>query len=191
MAQPSPLSGGSLTRYREYLLLLARVHIGPRLRGALDPEEVVQAALVKAAEGLDQFHGDTEQERLAWLRAILANCLAEAVGVLDRRDGNADRTPEATLEESSLRIIRWLANGPLSSCDFAARDGQLMALAAALAKLPDDQRTVLELKHLRGCSLAEICGQTDRSKASVVGLLFRGMKRLRDSLDDQGRESGP
>jgi RNA polymerase sigma-70 factor (ECF subfamily) len=191
MTEPSSLSSESLTRYRDYLLLLARVQIDPRLRAKLDPEEVVRAALRKAGEALDQFHGDTEQERLAWLRAILANTLAEAIRPLDRGEGNAERPPDATVEESSHRIIRWLAEGPLSSRELAARDSQLMALAGALAKLPDDQRTVLELKHLRGYPLAEICRQTDRSKAAVVGLLFRGMKKLRESLGDAGRESGP
>ena len=48
MAEPSPLSSGSLTRYREYLVLLARVQIDPRLRVKVDPEQVVRAALVRA-----------------------------------------------------------------------------------------------------------------------------------------------
>jgi RNA polymerase sigma-70 factor (ECF subfamily) len=180
-----------LTRYREYLLLLARVQIDPRLRVKVDPEEVVRAALLRAGEALDQFHGDTEQERMAWLRGILANALAEAIRADERAERKADASPEATLEESSHRIIRWLAEGPLSSRELAARDSQLLALAAALAKLPEDQRSVLELKHLRGYPLAEICRQTGRSKATVVGLLFRGMKKLRDSLDDPGQRSGP
>ena len=101
------------------------------------------------------------------------------------------RSLQATLEESSHRLVSWLVGGQLSAREIATRDEQLLVLAGALAQLPDDQRSVLELKHLRGCSVAEICEQTGRSKASVVGLLFRGMKKLRVSLDDPGRDAGP
>jgi RNA polymerase sigma-70 factor (ECF subfamily) len=191
MTEPTPHSGASLARYREYLLLLARVQIDPRMRAKLDPADVVQETLLKAGGARDRFHGDTEQQLMAWLRAILASVLANAIRALDRPVGDAERSLQATLEESSHRLVSWLVGGRLSAREIATRDEQLLVLAEALAQLPDDQRGVLELKHLRGCSVAEICEQTGRSKASVVELLFRGMKRLRASLDDAGPGAGP
>jgi RNA polymerase sigma-70 factor (ECF subfamily) len=190
MTESGPLSGTSLIRYREYLLLLARIHIEPRMRSKLDPSDVVQETLLKAYGAFAQFRGETEQQLAAWLRAILANTLANAVRAFGRRKGDAERSLEATLEESSVRLAKWLADGELSPQQLAAQNEQLLRLARALALLPDDQRTVLELKHLRGCSVAEICEETRRSKASVVGLLFRGMRKLRALLDDPGREAG-
>jgi RNA polymerase sigma factor (sigma-70 family) len=66
----------------------------------------------------------------------------------------------------------------------AARDGQLLRFTRALARLPGDQRDVLELKYLQGLSLAEICEQTGRSKPSVAELIFRGVNALRDLMDE-------
>jgi RNA polymerase sigma-70 factor, ECF subfamily len=71
----------------------------------------------------------------------------------------------------------------------AARDEQLLRLARALARLPHDQRFVLELKHLHGLSVAEICEQTGHSKASVVGLLYRGLKALRVLLEARNEDA--
>jgi RNA polymerase sigma-70 factor, ECF subfamily len=188
MAERFTLSSTSLTRYREYLLLLARVQIDPRLRAKLDASDVVQEALLKAHQALAQFRGETEQQLAAWLRTILANTLANLVRTIGRRKGDTERSLDSSLEESSMRLERWLADGQLSPSQVASQNEDLLRLAAALAQLPEDQRGVLELKHLRGCSVARICKETGRSKASVVGLLFRGMKKLRVLLEDPDRK---
>ena len=59
-----------------------------------------------------------------------------------------------------------------------------MQLAKALNQLPEAQRDAVELHHLQGCSLAETADALDRTPAAVVGLLRRGMKRLRELLKE-------
>ena len=61
---------------------------------------------------------------------------------------------------------------------------QLIHLAAALAQLPEDQRIVVELKHLQDWSIAQICRHLDKSEAAVAGLLRRGLQRLRELLSE-------
>jgi len=68
------------------------------------------------------------------------------------------------------------------------RHENIVRLAAALLKLPEDQRMAMELKHLQGLHVAEIAGLLERSETAVGGLLRRGMTRLRELLtakDDQ------
>jgi RNA polymerase sigma-70 factor (ECF subfamily) len=84
-----------------------------------------------------------------------------------------------------------MADDEFSPEELMRGNEELLRLATALAQLPDDQRAVLELKHLHGFTLAEICERTGLSKSSVVGLLFRGVKALRVLLDDsQARAAG-
>src|SRR6476620_5669238 len=59
--------------YRNYLLLLARVHIDANLQAKADPSDLVQETCLMAARDFLQFRGKTEAEFIAWLRQILAH----------------------------------------------------------------------------------------------------------------------
>jgi RNA polymerase sigma-70 factor, ECF subfamily len=176
---PAPLP---LAQYREYLRLLARIQIDPRLRGQLDPSDIVQQTLLKAHERIEQFRGQTDQELRSWLRAILARNLADAVRTFWRQKGDRAHSLEAALEESSVKLEVFLASEESSPSQGALRVERLIELAEALARLPEDQRTAVELRYLNGLAVSNVANQMGRSTVSVTGLLYRGMKTLRDVM---------
>src|SRR5262249_13625143 len=134
--------------------------------------------------------GRTEAELAAWLRSILANNLAEAARRFgaDARDIARERSLEARLEESSARLEACLLADQSSPSQQVMRNEQLLYLARALAELPEDQRLAVELHHLKGFTVAEVGQQMDKTRAAVVGLLFRGLKALRQQLNAKDGE---
>lgn len=178
--------GADLARFRDYLRLLARLQIDPRLQGKLEPSDVVQLTLLKAYQSLDQFRGRTDAEKAAWLRQILANTLANAVRDLGRakRDVGLERSLEASLAESSARLEAWLVADQSSPSEQAERNEQLLRMAEGLASLPDPQREVLLLRHCQGWALADIAQHLGRTRAAVASLLRRGLQQLRDYLQE-------
>jgi RNA polymerase sigma-70 factor (ECF subfamily) len=54
-------------------------------------------------------------------------------------------------------------------------------------RLPEDQRSVIELHHLKGLSVTDVAARTGRTRPAVAGLLFRGLNKLRELLGDGGR----
>ena len=188
MRPTAPDDFRSIEAHRDYPLLLARLQLGSRLRAKLDASDVVQQAILQAHESRDQFRGRTEGEWLAWLRVILANALAAAArrfGSL-ARDAGRERSLEIEMEHSASRLERLLAADQTSPSERAVRGEDLLRLAQALATLPEDQRRVVELHYLEGLTVAEVAERIGRSRPAAVGLLFRGLKRLRESLRGPG-----
>jgi RNA polymerase sigma-70 factor, ECF subfamily len=184
MAGDGELQGRPLETYRDYLLLLARIQLNAGLQAKLDPSDVVQQTLLKAHQNWGQFRGSSEAELAAWLRAILARHLANVARKFDPWLGGRERSLEAALERSSARLESWLAAEDTSASEKCERQEQLLRMAEGLAGLPDDQRIALELRHLRGLAVAAVGREMGRSNAAVGSLLYRGLKTLRDLLDD-------
>jgi RNA polymerase sigma-70 factor (ECF subfamily) len=179
-----------LERYGDYLRLLARLQLNRWLRAKLDPSDIVQQALLQAHAKRAQFRGRTEAEWLAWLRAILANVLATAARRFgaEGRDLRRERSLEAEFNLSSTRLAHLVAADQSSPSERAVREEELVRLAHALACLPPDQQRVVELHYLKGLPVVETAQLMDRSQPAVAGLLFRGLKRLRELLREQGKD---
>jgi RNA polymerase sigma-70 factor, ECF subfamily len=172
----------NLERFRDYLRLLARLQLNSKLQAKLDGSDIVQQTLLQAHENRDQFRGQSDAEMAGWLRSILANVLATAIRryAADARNLGRERVVQDSLANSSARIENWLAAEQSSPSEHVMRIEELARLANALAQLPNDQREVIELHHLKGLSIADIAESMQRTKPSVMGLLFRGQKKLRE-----------
>jgi RNA polymerase sigma-70 factor, ECF subfamily len=177
--------GQRLEQYREYLRLLARLQLAPHLRAKMDPSDVIQETMLDAYRSIEQFQGKQNAQFAAWLRTILARNLAMVVRKFARpgRDLQMEKSLQAAMENSSACLENWLGDKAPSPPQLAERNERVLHLAEALAKLPDDQRLAVEMKHLDGLPVAEIAKQMNRSETSVTGLLRRGVQKMRELLD--------
>jgi RNA polymerase sigma-70 factor (ECF subfamily) len=173
-----------LEHYRDYLRQLSRIGVNARLRALAESSDIVQQTLLRAHERIGQFQGTSAAEFRAWLRMILARQLTD----LARRAGQpywlGRQSLEAVLDRSSAHLDSLLADEEPSPSEQAQRREQLLRLTEAVARLPEDQRMVVELHHLNGYSVAEVGRLVGRSTGSVAGLLHRGMKALRAHLGE-------
>ena len=179
--------GRQLEPFRAYLRVLAQVHLDARLRGKLDPSDVVQQTMLRACAGFDELRGHDPGLVAAWLRKILARTLADTVRDLKRarRDVGRERSLQEAVDNSASALEAWLAADHSSPSQRAERNEQLLRLADALCGLPDDTREAVVLKHCQGWKLAEIADHLGRTPAAVATLLHRGLKQLRDLLQEE------
>lgn len=179
-----------LGRFRPYLQMLARMEFDDVLGSKLDASDVVQQTLLEAHQSMAEFRGKSNPEKAAWLRRILTHNLADELRKFRRlkRDVGLEASLQAALNESTARLEKWLAIEDATPSDCAIANERLVALAAALMELPDDQRRAVELHHLEACPSAVVAARMERTEVAVAGLLRRGLKRLRELIrEDDSR----
>jgi RNA polymerase sigma-70 factor (ECF subfamily) len=169
---------------RDYLRVLARIGLDPRLKGKLDESDIIQQTLLEVHRDLAQFRGTTPGERYAWLRQILARNLQNSLRDYTRakRDVNRESVPDPAVEASSVRLGGWLRSSQTTPGTQAVKEEEAARLAVAVSVLPDDQREAVVLRHWHGLPVADIAEEMNLTTGAVSGLLYRGLKVLREVL---------
>ena len=124
------------------------------LRDVAAAEDATQDAFVRAWTGAHSFRGGSVR---AWLFKIATNRAYDLLRVRARR-------PAAVLEAD-------------------ARDLEPV-WPSQVAELPEDQRTVVLLADVQGCSYDEVAAATGSALGTVKSRLSRARARLRQALTD-------
>jgi len=176
-------------KYRGYLWALASASLGTGFRNQLDPADVVQTTLLRAAQSLANSPVSDEESLLAWLRQVLKSVLVDEYRRLhrDRRDIRREQQLlESGVDASAAGLQACLAADQTSPSLAAVRNERLLLLADALVQLPAEQREVVVQRYLEGRSVASIADSLGRTVPAVAGLLRRGLEQLRSLLPEFG-----
>jgi len=179
--------GALLDLYRGYLLLLARMEVGPRLQRKVDPSDLVQETLLDAHRQFGRFAGNSEAQFLAWLRRILAGKAANTVRHYFGTQGrNVNQELEGELTESFERAsgqLSQLAVAPSGTpSQHALQREQAVLIADALQHLSEDHREVILLRHWDELTFPQIAERMQRSVDSVEKLWIRALGKLKQSV---------
>ena len=175
-----------LDLYRNYLAILARVHIDTTLQPKADPSDLVQEACLHAVRDFPHFRGTTEAEFLAWLRRILAHrgiAMIRRYKQARQRDVTREEQIAAEIDQSAQALALVPMSTHYSPSQSAARREMGVLLADALAGLPEHYRDALILHHLEQRPIAEVAQRMGRTVDSVKKLLARGLIRLRSAME--------
>src|SRR4029453_19173365 len=147
---------------------------------------IVQQTLLEAHLAKDQLRDQPSDQRLAWLKRVLAHNLADEIRKIrsDKRDVRREKSLQAAIEQSSQRLEAWIAANDSAPGARLERQERAVRLAEALSRLPAAQREALVLQHWQGWSLAEIAAHMGRTRTAVAGLLKRGLSQLRVEMQE-------
>ncbi len=183
--------------YRNYLRMVVRTGLGPRLRERVELSDVVQEALVEVVRQFPQFTGENEAALVGWLRRLVGQKLAD-LGRYHSRVKRAGAGTAIPLEaaagrlgpgEEGGRLLDVLALSQTSPSQSVSRREQTVLLADALAALPSPEADVLWLYYAENLSFEAIGGRFGMSRKSIRGIMVRGLKRLKRTLE--GPPGGP
>lgn len=171
--------GRALQMCRKYLLLVAEKELDPDVRAKGGASDLVQETFLEAQRDFGNFRGATEAELLGWLRQMLVNNIAN----FTRRfhgTGKRDLGREVGLAAGDASgDPLGLASPERTPSSQAVEREQSESLHRALARLPEDYRRVITLRHLEHRSFEEIGQLMERSAQAARKLWLRAMAQLR------------
>ena len=168
------------------------------VRDAAEADEAVQDAFVKAYQHLASFREELPFD--VWFTRILINGCLDRIKSRTRRErwllpmgslrGGSGRASDGAPAEWDL--TERVAAGGLSPEDQLLGRERRRAIAAALAKLPERQRSVFVLSHVEGRTSREVSALTGLNESTVRVHLFRAIRKLRVLLakDSTGAAQG-
>jgi RNA polymerase sigma-70 factor (ECF subfamily) len=188
--------------YRNYLRMVVRTGMGPRLRERVEMSDVVQEVLVEVVRQFPQFTGQNEAALVGWLRRLVGQKLAD-LGRYHSRAKRAGASTAVPLDapihdagggghragEERARLLDRLALSQTSPSQAASRREQIVLLADALAALPMAEADVLWVYFSENLSFEAIGERVGLSRKSIRGMWARGLKQLKRSLE--GPPGGP
>ncbi len=142
-------------------------------RNRADAEDLVQESLLRAYRAIGTFDGRYPR---AWLLTILRNT---------ERNRHRRRRPEL-LKEPEIAEERVPAT-EADAVERSAEDAEFdAAVTAALAELPENFRSVVELVDVDGLTYQEAADVLDVPLGTVMSRLHRARRRIRDVLVPAG-----
>jgi RNA polymerase sigma-70 factor, ECF subfamily len=183
--------------YRNYMRMVVRTGLGPKLRERVELSDVVQEALVEVIRQFPQFTGQNEAALVGWLRRLVGQKLAD-LGRYHSRAKRSGGGPDVPLDAAwdlpgggdgsqGGKLLDMLALSQTSPSEAASKREQTVLLADALSALPESEAEVLWLYYADGFSFETIGDRIGVSRKTIRGIWARGLKSLKRTMDGPRR----
>jgi RNA polymerase sigma-70 factor (ECF subfamily) len=181
--------GEALEPYRVRLRRMVSMRLSRRLRGRVDPSDVVQECYIEAARRLHEYAAGPSVPLYVWLRALAGQRLvAEYRRHLGAQARDAGReftlyhgaVPGATSAALAARLLG-RATTPSGA---AIRAERRVRLQEALNRMVPIDREVLALRHFEQMSNGEAAAALGLDKSAASKRYARALLRLKDILRD-------
>jgi RNA polymerase sigma-70 factor (ECF subfamily) len=171
---------------------MVAVRMDRRLAARVDPSDVVQETMARAARDLSDYLRSRQVPLSVWLRQIAWARLADLHRLhirSQRRSVTREEPGGLPLPDESVNQLanRLLASGT-SPSQRMIRDEEREELRAALASLPERDREILVMRHLEQLDNGEIAAALSLTEGAVRVRHVRALRRLRALLDVEHSE---
>jgi RNA polymerase sigma-70 factor (ECF subfamily) len=175
-----------LERHHRWLMSFAAARLDPRISARVDASDVVQETQAEVCSRLNDYL----QRRPTSFRTWMLKTAYDKIGKLKRQHVLADRRSvlhEVPLaEESSLQLADQLVAAQDAPWERMTREELARRVRLALARLSEQDREVLLLRHVEGLGNQEIGYMLDLSAKTVSKRHGRALLRLHAELSADG-----
>jgi RNA polymerase sigma-70 factor (ECF subfamily) len=175
-----------LMRHRDRLRRMVAVHLDRRITARIDPSDVVQEALMDAAQKLSHYLEERPLPFYPWLRRLAWDHLVRLhqhhLATQKRSALREEKQAFGLPDESVLELAQRLVSPGSSPSRHLLREELRDRMRAALNQLVEGDREVLILRYLEQLSMSEIAAVLDLQEGAVKMRHTRALRRLCDQL---------
>lgn len=164
-----------------------------RRRSVVDAADVVQDALLRATQRIDEWRARESYPFHVWLRLLAAQALADAQrhARREKRDVARERPlEEARQAVSPATAAEWLVSTHTSPTQAARRSELQERVTAALAELDDLDREIIALRLFEQLTNEEAACELGITPEAATKRFVRALQRMRPILRVLGVDSG-
>ncbi|MCA9178733.1 MAG: sigma-70 family RNA polymerase sigma factor [Planctomycetales bacterium] len=173
--------------YRAQLYRMVDLRMDRRIRGRVDPDDILQDAFVDALAKLENYLTRDDLPPFLWLRMVVAERLTQLhrhhLGAQMRDAGREVSIYSGPFpESSSMELAVQLAGTLTSPSQAASRSERVLQLEHALNDLDPLDREVLTLRSLELLTNSETAAVLQISPQAASNRFVRALGRLRSTL---------
>ena len=179
--------GEALERHRDRLRRMVDARLDRRVRGRVDPSDVLHDGFADVLTKLPAYLADPKVPLFLWLRLVIGERLTKV-----HRDHLGARIRDAGREvslyrgpmpaASSAALAAHLLGKFTSPTQAAVRAERLLKVQEALNALDPLDREVLSLRHFEHLTHAEAAAVLEISETAAANRYVRALKKLKDVL---------
>jgi RNA polymerase sigma-70 factor (ECF subfamily) len=174
-------------RYRDRLRRMVRLRMDRRLRGRVDPSDVLQEAQLEILRRAAEYATDPRLPPFLWLRLITGQRLTALhrrhLGAQRRNAGQEIALHHGTIPQATSVSLAEMLLGRLTSPTQAAKRAEVrLLLQEAINGMDPLDREVLTLRHFEELSNVEVAQVLGLTKTAASNRYIRALERLREHL---------
>jgi RNA polymerase sigma-70 factor (ECF subfamily) len=173
--------------FRDRLRRTVRLRLDPRLKGRLDPSDILQEAFLDAARRLPEYVAEPRVPLAVWLRSLTLQRLIDLhrrhLGAKMRSAHRELSHPGDTIPEASAASMTDLLTDGARKPDseVASRERRTL-LQQSLEALEPLDREILAMRHFEQLSNSDVAQILQISVTAASNRYVRAVKRLRQVL---------
>jgi RNA polymerase sigma-70 factor (ECF subfamily) len=177
-----------LAHYRPLLLSVAKQTVPPELLGKVAPSSIVQQTCLEALQNIQTLRATTEAECRAWLNKILQMNILDATRRYLHTGKRELRREVPLTPDGSNRLSRQLVSSGLAPDAEAIAREERERLDAALARLPEKTRQIIEWRNRDHLTFVQIAAELGMTRGAVRMMWKRAVDQLAKELSRDGKK---
>jgi RNA polymerase sigma-70 factor, ECF subfamily len=170
-------------RSRSHIRRLVESRLDKRLLARVDASDIVQETFLRATAGMDAYLKSPKVPPIVWLRLIGKHIVAET----HRRHFRDKRSPDREnnwFQDGEDLLSQKLVDSMHSIGSWMARREIALKVRDAIKNLSDQDREIIEMRHLEELSIMESAMILELSLEATKKRYYRALTRFRELIAD-------